>query len=135
MADHYYWIFIIFLIIPLIRIVRRYLGKRNLENYAKTPEKNPEMHFETNSSDTIENPQQNLTKPETKDMLVLGEINSGRNNFKKLLKVTGLERDELIPILDDLEERGLMRVEQKSGLLGPKIELYVTDKGFQEYYS
>ncbi len=134
MADHYYWIFIIFLIIPLIRIVRRYLRKRPLENYAKTPEKNPEMHFETNSSDTIENPQQNLTKPETKDMLVLGEINSGRNNFKKLLKVTGLERDELIPILDDLEERGLIRVEQKSGLLGPKIELYVTDKGFQEYY-
>jgi len=134
LADHYYWIFIIFLIIPLIRIVRRYLRKRPLENYAKTPEKNPEMHFETNSSDTIENPRQNLTKPETKDMLVLGEINSGRNNFKKLLKVTGLERDELIPILDDLEERGLIRVEQKSGLLGPKIELYVTDKGFQEYY-
>ena len=67
-------------------------------------------------------------------MLVLGEINRGTNNFKKLLKVTGLERDELIPILDDLEERGLMRVEQKSGLLGPKVELYVTDKGFQEYY-
>jgi len=134
LADHYYWIFIIFLIIPLIRIVRRYLRKRPLENYAKTPEKNPEMHFETNSSDTIENPRQNLTKPETKDMLVLGEINSGRNNFKKLLKVTGLERDELIPILDDLEERGLIRVEQKSGLLGPTVELYVTDKGFQEYY-
>ena len=134
MAEHYYWIFIIFLIIPLIRIVRRYLGKRRLESYARTPEKNPEMHFETNSSDTIENPQQNLTKPETKDMLVLGEINSGRNNFKKLLNVTGLERDELIPILDDLEERGLIRVEQKSGLLGPKVELYVTDKGFQEYH-
>ncbi len=134
MAEHYYWIFIIFLIIPLIRIVRRYLGKRHLENYPKTLEKNPEMHFETNSSDIIENPRQNLTKPETKDMLVLGEINSGRNNFKKLLNVTGLERDELIPILDDLEERGLIRVEQKSGLLGPKVELYVTDKGFQEYH-
>ena len=134
MTEHYYWIFIIFLLIPLIRIVRRYLGKRHLEHYTKTPEKNLEMHFETNSSDITENPQQNLTKPETKDMLVLGEINSGTNNFKKLLKVTGLERDELIPILDDLEERGLMRVEQKSGLLGPKIELYVTDKGFQEYY-
>ena len=134
MAEHYYWIFIIFLIIPLIRIVRRYLRKRHLEDYTKTPEKNPEMHFETNTSDIIENPQQNLTKPETKDMLVLGEINREATNFKKLLKVTGLERDELIPILDDLEERGLMRVEQKSGLLGPKIELYVTDKGFQEYY-
>ncbi|MCH7969302.1 MAG: hypothetical protein IH841_08690 [Thaumarchaeota archaeon] len=93
------------------------------------------MHFETNTSDIIENPQQNLTKPETKDMLVLGEINREATNFKKLLKVTGLERDELIPILDDLEERGLMRVEQKSGMLGPKVEFYVTDKGFQEYYS
>jgi len=135
MAEHYYWIFIIFLIIPLIRIVRRYLGKRHLENYPKTSEKNPEMHFETNTSDIIENPRQNLTKPETKDMLVLGEINRGAINFKKLLEVTDLERDELIPILDDLEERGLMRVEQKSGLLGPKVEFYVTDKGFQEYYS
>ncbi len=58
------------------------------------------------------------------------------NGFKmSLQKITGLERDELISILDDLEKRGLMRTEQKSGFFGTKIELYVTDKGFQEYYA
>ena len=31
--------------------------------------------------------------------------------------------------LGDLEKRGLMKVEEKSGLFGPKVELYLTDKG------
>jgi hypothetical protein len=37
--------------------------------------------------------------------------------------------------LEDLEKRGLMKVEEKSGLFGSKVELYLTDKGFKEYYS
>jgi len=37
--------------------------------------------------------------------------------------------------LEDLEKRGLMKVEEKSGLFGPKVELYLTDKGYKEYYS
>ncbi len=134
MSDHYYWIWIIFLIIPLMRIVQRIYRKRHMENYTETPAKNPQMHFETNPSDIIEDPPQNLTKHDTTDMLVLGALNRGSNNFKKLQKVTGLEREELISILEDLEKRDLMRIEQKSGLLGHKIELYATDKGFQEYY-
>jgi len=28
-----------------------------------------------------------------------------------------------------------MKVEEKSGLFGPKVELYLTDKGYKEYYS
>ena len=58
-----------------------------------------------------------------------------QKSFETVQKITGLERDELISILDDLEKRGLMRTEQKSGFFGTKIELYVTDKGFQVYYS
>lgn len=68
-------------------------------------------------------------------MLVLGELYSGAKKFDSIQKATNLERNELISILEDLEKRGLMRVEQKSGLFGPKVELYVTDKGFKEYYS
>jgi len=135
MTDHFYWIWIIFLMFPLIRIIQRYLRKRNMQNYTKSPEKHLEMQFKTNSSQTIDAPRRNLARPETKDMLVLGELNRGAKNFEKIHKITGLERDELISILDDLEKRGLMRVEEKSGFLGTKIELYVTDKGFKEYYT
>ncbi len=120
---------------PLIRIIQRYLRKRNMQNYTQSSEKHLEMQLQTNSSETIDAPRRNLTKPETKDMLVLGELNRGAKNFEKMQKITGLEHDELISILDDLEKRGLMRVEKKSVFFGTKIELYVTDKGFQVYYS
>ena len=120
---------------PLIRIIQRYLRKRNMQNITEPSEKHIEMQLKTNSSETLDTPRRNLTKPETKDMLVLGELNRGAKNFGTMQKITGLERDELISILDDLEKRGLMRVEKKSGVLGTKIELYVTDEGFRVYYS
>ncbi len=120
---------------PLIRIIQRYLRKRNMQNYPQSSEKHLEMQLKTNSSETMDAPRRNLTKPETKDMLVLGELNRGAKNFETMQKITGIEHDELIPILDDLEKRGLMRVEKKSSFFGTKIELYVTDKGFQVYYS
>ncbi len=135
MSDHFYWIWIIFLMFPLIRIIQRYLRKRNMQNITEPSEKHLEMQLKTNSSETLDTPRRNLTKPETKDMLVLGELNRGAKNFGTMQKITGLERDELISILDDLEKRGLMRVEKKSGVLGTKIELYVTDEGFRGYYS
>jgi len=135
MTDHFYWIWIIFLMYPLVRIIQRYLRKRNMKNYPKSSEKPLEMQFKTNPSETITAPERNLTRPETKDMKVLGELNRGAKNFETMQKITSFERDELVSILDDLEKRGLMRVEQKSGLFGPKIELRVTDKGFKEYYS
>jgi predicted Rossmann fold nucleotide-binding protein DprA/Smf involved in DNA uptake len=102
------------------------------------------MQFKTNLSE-IETSRRNFlepepepepeSKPETKDMQVLGELNREAKNFEVIQKITGLERDELASILEDLEKRGLMKVEEKSGLFGPKVELYLTDKGFKEYYS
>ena len=75
-------------------------------------------------------------EPETKlHLMVLERMNRGAKNFKKIQEITGLGRDELISILKDLEKRGLIKVEEKSGLFGSKIELYVTDKGIKEYYS
>jgi len=121
--------------IPLARILQRYMRKRNVQNYNISSEKRVGMQFEKESTDTTEKPVRNLARPETKDMLVLGEINRGANNFGKIQKITGLERDELISILDDLEKKGLMKVEEKSGPFGSKVELYATDKGFKEYYS
>jgi len=134
MTDHFYWIWLIFLMIPLVRVIQGYMRKRN-PNYFTASEKRVGMQLEKTSTNTIEKPVRNLTKPETKDMLVLGELNRGVKSFEKMQKIIGLKRDELISILDDLEKRGLMRVEEKSGPFGSKVELYATDKGFKEYYS
>ena len=140
MTEHLYWIWAIFFIIPLVSIIRRYLRKRNMQNSSKSSEQYHEMQFKTNSS-RIETPRRNLLEPEpepkhqTKDMQVFDVLNYGAENFEKIQKITGLEHDELVSILDDLEKRGLMIVKQKSGLFGPKIELHATDKGIKEYYS
>jgi len=140
MTEHFYWIWAIFFIIPLVSIIRRYLRKRNMQNFSKSSEQYHEMQFKTNSS-RIETPRRNLLEPEpepkhkTKDMQVFDVLNYGAENFEKIQKITGLEHDELVSILDDLEKRGMMKVEEKSGLFGPKIELHATDKGIKEYYS
>jgi hypothetical protein len=140
MTEHFYWIWAIFFIIPLVSIIRRYLRKRNMQNSSKSSEQHHEMQFKTNSS-RIETPRRNLLEPEpepkhkTKDMQVFDVLNYGAENFEKIQKITGLEHDELVSILDDLEKRGMMKVEEKSGLFGSKIELYPTNKGIKEYYS
>ena len=142
MTEHFYWIWAIFFIIPLVSIIRRYLRKRNMQNFSKSSEQYHQMQFQTNLSE-IETPKRNFlepepepeSKPETKDMQVLGELNRGVKNFEEIQKITGLERDELVSILKDLEKRRLIKVEEKSGLFGRKVELYLTDKGFKKYYS
>ena len=72
---------------------------------------------------------------ETKHLRVLEIMNRGVKKFENIQQITGLERDELVSILDDLEKRGLMIVKQKTGLLGPKVELYATDKGSAKIHS
>ena len=147
MTEHFYWIWAIFFIIPFISIIRRYLRKRNTQNFSKSPEQYHEMQFQTNSS-KIETPRRNLLEPEpepklepklepkhkTKDMRVFEVLNHGVGNFEKIQEITGIKHDELVSILEDLEKRGMMKVEEKSGLLGSKIELYPTKKGIKEYY-
>ena len=140
MTEHLYWIWAIFFIIPLVSIIRRYLRKRNMQNFSKSSEQYHEMQFKTNSS-KIETPRRNLLEPEpepkheTKDMQVFEALNYGAENFEKIQKITGLEHDELVSILENLEKRGMIKVEEKSGLFGSKIELYPTNNGIKEYYS
>ena len=140
MTEHFYWIWAIFFIIPLVSIIRRYLRKRNMQNFSKSSEQYHEMQFKTNSS-KIETPRRNLPelepepKHETKDMQVFEALNYGAGNFEKIQKITGLDHDELVSILEDLEKKDMIKVEEKSGLFGSKIELYPTNKGIKEYYS
>jgi len=135
MSDHFYWIWIIFLIFPLVQLIQRYFQKRSRQDIRRSSEKLPEIHLENRPTEVLEKPMRNFTREETKDMLVLGKICGGIKKFEYLQKDTGLDREELISILDDLEKEGLVRLEQKSSMLGPKVELFVTDKGFQKYYT
>jgi DNA-binding HxlR family transcriptional regulator len=70
---------------------------------------------------------------EPKDIIVLGAIRNGAKKFDKIKAKTGISPEELNKILEQLEQRGFIRVEKKKGFLGgEKIELQLTDKGNNE---
>jgi len=69
---------------------------------------------------------------EPKDVIVLGAIKRGNKKFDKIQKATKIEAEELNSILEKLEERKLIKVEEKKGWLGKKVELTVTEKGSKE---
>lgn len=70
--------------------------------------------------------------PEPKDVIVLGAIRRGEKKFDKIQRITQVDPEELNSILEKLEERGFIQVEEKKGLFGKKIELTVTEKGSTE---
>ena len=122
------------------------------------PEPEPEPELESESKDdgkisgkwTSEPPVTERTRPEpehepepeskheTRDKQVLlsflssRTLKRGAKNFEDIQKITGLERGELVSILKDLEDRRLIKVEEKSGLFSHKVELYITDKGLKK---
>ena len=129
------WIYLLFfLIIPLSRIIPRLIRRRGQKNDIQS-QRFVGSQFKESSDYTVQEHTRDTTKPLTKDMLVLGELNRGTTKFEKIVKNTGIDSNELNSILKDLENRDLMRVEEKNGIMGPKVELYPTDKGFKEYYS
>ncbi len=69
---------------------------------------------------------------EPKDLIVLGAIRSGAKKFSKIVDVTKIKPDELNKILEKLEQRGFIQIEEKKGFLGKKIELKTTDRGSRE---
>ena len=69
---------------------------------------------------------------EPKDVIVLGAIRGGAKKFDKIASVTKIKPDELNKILEKLEERGLISVNEKKGFFGSKIEITTTEKGSRE---
>ncbi len=69
---------------------------------------------------------------EPKEMIVLGAIKAGINKFEKIQKIRHIDPKELETILDQLEKRGSVKVEEKKGFLGIKIEIRITEKGYKE---
>ena len=146
------WIYLIFFLIPLARIIPRLVrkwkkGKSPLTENQFIPsdpriEQRPES-FERQESferpesferqESFERPE-SFEKPQNKEMQVLGELNKGVRDFNKIQKNLGINNQELENILKDLEDQGLMKIVKKGGLVGVKVELYATEEGFKKYY-
>lgn len=69
---------------------------------------------------------------EPKDLIVLGAIMRGAKKFDKIAKAAKIDPKELNTILEKLEERGFIQVQEKKGFLGRKIEIVVTERGASE---
>ena len=69
---------------------------------------------------------------EPKDIIVLGAIQAGIKKFDKIQKITQIKPEELNSILEQMENREFIRVEDKNGFLGKKIEIVVSKKGSKE---
>jgi predicted HTH transcriptional regulator len=132
------YIFVFFVILMAVRIIPRFIRQRkmNLQNNPVASER-PLLNDPRDQPFVKESTERQYseTKPETQDMRVLRQINQGYKTFDEIRKNTGIDSDELNSILEDLEKQGLMRVEKKKGLLGFKVELLPTEKGYREYDS
>ncbi len=137
--ESWQWIFIFFAVLMIARIVPRMLRQRKI-NLLKTGNVTTQKPFFNDSRDrpfvkeSKEQPSAE-TKPESKDMLVLGEINRGVKTFGNIQQRTGFNTDELNSILESLEKKGLLRIQEKKGAFGMKIELIPTEKGYKEFNS
>jgi len=69
---------------------------------------------------------------EPKDVIVLGSIRRGKKKFSNIQDETKINSEELNSILEDLENKKLIEVEEKKGWFGKKIELKITEEGSNE---
>lgn len=69
---------------------------------------------------------------EPKEMIVLGAIAHGIRKFDKIQKMVQIKPEELNLILEELERRRLIKVEEKKGLFGTRVEMTATEEGSKE---
>lgn len=72
---------------------------------------------------------------QTDEMVVLGAMHRGAKTFASIQKKTGMDDSSLNKALENLEGRQMIKVATRKGLMGTKVEIYPTDKGFRKYYS
>jgi len=139
--DGFMWIYLIFFLIPLARIIPRMVRKwQNKGNFMGENQFNPNFQKTEKMPESFETSQsfeksESVEKPLDLDMQVLREINNGVKDFNQIQKITGIENQKLENILSDLEDKKLMKVVKKSGLTGNKIEIHPTEKGFKKFYT
>ena len=148
MEENYSWIYLlIFMIIPLARILPRLLRrvglKQDISARPETPRGNffqespPADNFrESSSPDNFqESPRREefSTKNWSKEKIVLGLLMTNISKFEELQKKGNISTNNLDTILQDLEKKGLMRPVEKSGPFGKSIQLRITEKGAAEF--
>ena len=114
--DGFAWIYLVFfLIIPLSRIIPRLVRKwkeKNRFGDEQLSQKSYESQKETISDSPQKTFQEDIPKemkPQSLDMLVLGELNRGTKNFNSIQKNLGIDTETLDQTLQSLEKQGLIR--------------------------
>ena len=162
MEENYSWIYLlIFLIIPLARILPRVLKRAGLkQNISARPESPRRNFFQESSPDNFqesspdnfqesspdnfqesspdnfqESPRKEefSTKNWSKEKIVLGLLMTNISKFEELQKKGNISTNNLDTILQDLEKKGLMRPVEKTGPFGKSIQLKITEKGAAEF--
>ena len=157
MEENYSWIYLlIFMIIPLARILPRLLKraglKQDISARPETPRGNffqessspdnfresssPDNFRESSSPDNFqESPRKEefSTKNWPKEKIVLGLLMTKISKFEEIQKKGNLSTNNLDAILQDLEKKGLMTPVEKSGPFGKSIQLKITQKGIAEF--
>jgi len=70
---------------------------------------------------------------ENKETVVLGIISRGTSKFDKIARESNVEPKDLESILQKLENSGLIKVNEKKGWLGTKIDINPTEDGYKEF--
>ena len=70
---------------------------------------------------------------ENKETTVLGLINRGVNKFDNIAREAKIDPKEIDGILRKLENSGWIKVDEKKGWLGKKIEINPTREGYREF--
>ena len=146
MEENYSWIYLlIFLIIPLARILPRVLKraglKQNISARPESPRRNffqessPDRFQESSSNNFEESPRKEefSTKNWSKEKIVLGLLMTNISKFEELQKRANLSTNNLDAILQDLEKKRLMMPVEKSSPFGKSIQLKITEKGAAEF--
>ena len=149
MEIDYSWIFLlIFLIIPLARILPRILKrtgfKENISARLESPRENffkesdsadnfKESDYADNFKESPPTEEEFSTKNWSKEKIVLGLLMSNISKFEELQKRGNLSTNNLDRILQNLEKKGFMTPVEKSGPFGTSIQLKITEKGANEF--
>jgi hypothetical protein len=143
------WIYLVFFMIPLARVIPRLIRKWQNKNnpvsenqynqdFQRPEQKQPQFErpktFERSGSFEREHSfEKSDEKPLDQKMMVLGEINRGVKDFNQIQKITNIDNQKLENILKGFEDDGLMRVVKKDGIMGSKIEMHPTEKGYKKF--
>ena len=149
MEIDYSWIFLlIFLIIPLARILPRILKRTGFKEtiYARLESPRENFFKESDSADNFkesdyadnfkESPpteEEFSTRNWSTEKIVLGLLMSDISKFEELQKRGNLSTNNLDRILQNLEKKGFMTPVEKSGPFGTSIQLKITEKGIREF--